>query len=273
MVLGYGAPYLTGAVYDVARFTGAAGYVADVDLDVWRSSLMEILAEVTNDASAPVTALGAGVWALALTGDLDDTILAGSSPELNGKTLSELPAMLAALQKGDGSFAWNFDGTYPGYTEPTVIGALALEVVGGYETQVLGAVAVLGAGVGATGESYFEIGKSESGGTFYYSGEALEVMREISDGLFRQGDANVDGAFDLADSIFILEYLFARGTAPSCDDSADINDDGSIDIADAVYLLGCLFREAAAPKPPFDECGIDLTVDGLGCLSYPPCLE
>ena len=88
---------------------------------------------------------------------------------------------------------------------------------------------------------------------------------------FGRGDSNADNAFDIADAIFTLSYLFAEDSPPTCLDAADANDDGAIDIADAIAILGHLFGGAAPLPEPFGECGIDPTADDLTCASYPPC--
>lgn len=83
---------------------------------------------------------------------------------------------------------------------------------------------------------------------------------------FQRGEVNADGSVDIADGIFVLEYLFNFGAAPGCDDAADANDDGSIDIADGIYILAYLFDFGAPPPPPFLTAGSDPTGDSLGCL-------
>ena len=88
---------------------------------------------------------------------------------------------------------------------------------------------------------------------------------------FLRGDPNADSAINIADAIFTLSYLFADGATPSCLDAADANDDGKIDIADAIAVLAYLFAGAGDLPEPFGECGIDPTVDELGCSSYGPC--
>ncbi len=88
---------------------------------------------------------------------------------------------------------------------------------------------------------------------------------------FRRGDANLDGALNIADAIFVLQFLFARGTRPSCSDSADSNDDGRLDIADVVRTLGHLFTQAGPLPEPFGACGLDATLDDLDCGGFPAC--
>jgi hypothetical protein len=91
------------------------------------------------------------------------------------------------------------------------------------------------------------------------------------DPAFSRGNANADGALDIADAVFTLSHLFASGPAPSCLDAGDANDDGRIDIADAVATLAHLFGAAGSLPPPFGTCGPDGTADGLGCASFGPC--
>ncbi len=84
--------------------------------------------------------------------------------------------------------------------------------------------------------------------------------------IFNRGDANNDlGIINIADSIFIISYLFLDGPVPVCIDAADVNDDGSVNIADSVYLLNYLFVDGAPSPPyPFPARGTDPTPDNLG---------
>lgn len=88
---------------------------------------------------------------------------------------------------------------------------------------------------------------------------------------FRRGDANGDGAFDLADVIDTLGKLFVGPAANPCPKAADANDDGSVNIADAVFSLTYLFAGGPELPAPFATCGLDPTVDGLACTSHTAC--
>jgi hypothetical protein len=98
---------------------------------------------------------------------------------------------------------------------------------------------------------------------------------------FHRGDANADGEANLTDVIFLLEYLFRGGDAPTCLEAAEVNEDGKLNLTDGVYLLLWLFRggpEPAAPGPPgtvgdLRPCGYDLfgSPGALGCDRYAPC--
>jgi hypothetical protein len=103
-----------------------------------------------------------------------------------------------------------------------------------------------------------------------YSDFTIHLQR-ISETRFSRGDSNSDNDLDLADAIFTLSYLFAKGPAPSCLDSADANDDGAVDLADGVYILQNLFANGPAIPAPYPDCGVDTTVDELGCLEYSGC--
>ena len=85
--------------------------------------------------------------------------------------------------------------------------------------------------------------------------------------LFIRGDANGDGAVDIADPSATLGFLFLGDAAPGCLEAANTNDDGEVDISDAVHTLNYLFVGGAPIPPPFPEKGIDPTPGPPGCSS------
>jgi len=88
-----------------------------------------------------------------------------------------------------------------------------------------------------------------------------QVLLEVN--TFIRGDANSDGKVDITDAVFILNFLFSGGEAPSCTDAADVNGDNQVDISDGVALLNYLFGGGQAPPPPTYPntaiCDIQLT--------------
>lgn len=88
---------------------------------------------------------------------------------------------------------------------------------------------------------------------------------------FIRGDANVDGRHDLADAIYVLEFLFGPKPAAPCLKSFDANDDGRINLADPIRLLDCLFANCLPLPDPFDACAKDMTEDALDCRSFHLC--
>lgn len=109
-----------------------------------------------------------------------------------------------------------------------------------------------------------------------YGGDPVALMTRYLTALdgapvFRRGDANGDGAFDIGDAISTLGALFSGGTSAGCADAADANDDGQVDIGDAIFTLGALFSAGTAPPAPGStSCGVDPTADDLGCESGCP---
>ena len=83
---------------------------------------------------------------------------------------------------------------------------------------------------------------------------------------FRRGDGNCDDTVNLADAIFLLDYLFVDAEA-LCLKALDSNDDGTPDLSDAVYVIRHLFGGAAAPPAPFPNLGLDPTEDTLDCAA------
>ena len=87
----------------------------------------------------------------------------------------------------------------------------------------------------------------------------------------QRADANADSLVNIADPIWVLNYLFQAGDPPPCLDTGDSNDDGGIDVSDPIYTIGWLFTDGPEPPPPFMVCGPDPTPDALDCLDYPHC--
>jgi hypothetical protein len=62
------------------------------------------------------------------------------------------------------------------------------------------------------------------------------------------GDANSDQILDMADAVYLLNYLFKAEDPPVPLDAGDANCDGQVEIADVIYLLNYLFKNG--PPPP-----------------------
>lgn len=65
---------------------------------------------------------------------------------------------------------------------------------------------------------------------------------------FSRGDCNHDGVIDLADCIYLLNFLFKAGIAPNPMWVGDCNCDEIVDLGDVVYLLNYLFKGGPAPS-------------------------
>jgi hypothetical protein len=76
-----------------------------------------------------------------------------------------------------------------------------------------------------------------------------EIKSDFYD-CFIVGDANGDGVVNVADVIFLINFIFRNGPAPDPMESGDANGDGTVNIADAVYLIAYIFFGGPPPVQP-----------------------
>ena len=86
-----------------------------------------------------------------------------------------------------------------------------------------------------------------------------------------RGDANADGAVDIADPLFILNHLFVGGPAAICPASADVTANTVIDLADPIALLAHLFSGGPPPEAPYPECGGTSDQTTVDCPQFSGC--
>lgn len=110
----------------------------------------------------------------------------------------------------------------------------------------------------------------ESIQNFFLEDCAVSVVPQQT---FQRGDCTSDDKVDLADAARVIGHQF-QGVPIDCQDACDANDDGKINLADSVFLLNWLFlmgMEPPAPGPFVD--GPDGTLDDpLECNLPVPCL-
>lgn len=83
----------------------------------------------------------------------------------------------------------------------------------------------------------------------------------VPEEIFQRGDCNSDDYVDLADPATMLGHQFS-GLPILCPDACDSNDDGILNMADSVYLLNWLFQFGPIlPDPGPYEDGPDATND------------
>ncbi len=64
------------------------------------------------------------------------------------------------------------------------------------------------------------------------------------------GDAGGDGSINIADAVYLINYIFKGGPAPEPLDAGDANCDGNVNVADAVYLINYIFKGGPEPCCP-----------------------
>ncbi|MGE3163381.1 MAG: hypothetical protein AB7O52_00595 [Planctomycetota bacterium] len=94
-------------------------------------------------------------------------------------------------------------------------------------------------------------------------------VEEVVDVAYLRGDANSDGGIDIADGIWILNFLWQGGPASPCAASQDANGDGMGDTSDAMYIIFYQLLDGPAPVGNFPNCDF---ADVADCaMSTPSC--
>jgi len=63
----------------------------------------------------------------------------------------------------------------------------------------------------------------------------------------KAGDANGDGDVNVADAVYLINFVFKSGAPPEPYDAGDANCDATVNVGDAVYLITYVFRSGPEP--------------------------
>jgi hypothetical protein len=95
---------------------------------------------------------------------------------------------------------------------------------------------------------------------YYWRVKALDEAGQQSDWqvhpfqfyslIFVRGDANGDGIVNVADLVYLVNYLYRAGDPPAPEEAGDANCDGIVNVADLVYLVNYLYRGGDPPGCP-----------------------
>jgi hypothetical protein len=61
------------------------------------------------------------------------------------------------------------------------------------------------------------------------------------------GNANNDGICNIADAVYLIDYIFRLGPPPPCMDEGDVNTDCGVSIGDPSYLVTYIFKGGPPP--------------------------
>ena len=86
-------------------------------------------------------------------------------------------------------------------------------------------------------------------------------LEPVTDTPFLRGDCNTDLRLDIADGVWILNFLFQEGPAGTCAEACDADDNGSLEMVDAIFVIQYRLLNGPAPAAPFPACGIDAGAD------------
>ncbi len=64
------------------------------------------------------------------------------------------------------------------------------------------------------------------------------------------GDADGEGHVNISDAVYIINYVFAGGSAPDPLEAGDVNCDEAVNVSDAVYIINYIFVSGNRPCDP-----------------------
>ena len=64
-----------------------------------------------------------------------------------------------------------------------------------------------------------------------------------------RGDVDGSGSINVADAVYLVQYIFFGGPPPPCFEEGDVDASGSINVGDVVYLVDYIFFGGPAPAP------------------------
>jgi hypothetical protein len=94
------------------------------------------------------------------------------------------------------------------------------------------------------GEDYYWRVRADDG---FEPGEWSETASFVVLAAYVCGDANGDDMANVADAVFLINYVFKGGPAPEILEAGNVNCDADVNVADAVYLINYVFKGGAEP--------------------------
>jgi hypothetical protein len=183
-----------------------------------------------------------------IRGGTDNPYVYYDSPVDSGYSLDNLspspPAELFALRQSAGMMlTWN----------PTA--ALDFDYYTVYRDTLSGFDPGPGNRLGFSIDTSFVDASAQWGRVYYYlatacdfSGNESEPSNEAMGRGYIIGDANADEEMDIADVIYLINYVFLGGAAPEPFEAGDTDCNGEIDISDVLSMINYLFLGGQPPS-------------------------
>ncbi len=86
--------------------------------------------------------------------------------------------------------------------------------------------------------------------------------------LLVNGDADNSGQVNITDAVYLINYIFAGGPAPSPMSLGDADGTGQLNITDAVYLINYIFAGGPAPKCPPGSAAVKRAANPTEGMTY-----
>jgi hypothetical protein len=140
------------------------------------------------------------------------------------------------------------DGWYSDPPDDSVV--IAYPIMGGY---IIDFVAEAGAPAGSTYSSIIRVDGTQqvtivADDLIPSSGTTASFNYDLEEGYhYVNGDANRDGAPNVGDAVFLINFVFKSGPGPDPLGAGDANCDHDVNVGDAVKIINYVFKSGEPP--------------------------
>jgi len=96
-------------------------------------------------------------------------------------------------------------------------------------------------------EAMLESGDNSSSPDNTYGWGIPDILAAIQYSFYLTGDVTGDEEINIADVVYLINYLYKDGPVPSPLFLGDVNCDSEVDISDVIYLINYLYRDGSEP--------------------------
>ena len=96
-------------------------------------------------------------------------------------------------------------------------------------------------------EAMIQSGNNSSSPNNTYGWGIPDILAAIQYSFYLTGDVTGDGEINVSDLVFLIDYLYRDGRAPSPLFLGDVNCDDAVSISDVVYMINYIYHNGADP--------------------------